>query len=119
MLGGWGGIFRPNPVNVFDEPRALPSREMFHYAEDGKAPASEWKSLEEQQRFLRKYGAPDLDFYVDKKGDLSADLGIFTSPNTVLINRHGQEIGRIRGSAEWDDDDVIEYIYKIKAQHNQ
>lgn len=167
MLGGWGGIFRPNPVNVFDEPRALPSREMFHYAEDGKAykltdfegqfvvanfwsrhctpcireldnlnnfskkvadngikvviisPASEWKSLEEQQRFLRRYGAPDLDFYVDKKGDLSADLGIFTSPNTVLINRHGQEIGRIRGSAEWDDDDVIEYIYKIKAQHNQ
>lgn len=58
-------------------------------------------------------------FYVDKKGDLSADLGIFTSPNTVLINRHGKEIGRIRGSVEWDDDEVIEYIYKIKAQNNQ
>lgn len=83
------------------------------------SPASEWHSLEEQQKFLQKYGAPDLDFYVDKKGDLSADLGIFTSPNTVLINRHGKEIGRIRGSVEWDDDEVIEYIYKIKAQNNQ
>lgn len=82
------------------------------------SPASEWRSLEEQQKFLQRYGASDLDFYVDKKGDLSADLGIFTSPNTVLINKSGQEIGRIRGSAEWDDDDVIEYIYKIKAQHN-
>ena len=48
---------------------------------------------------------------------LAEDLGIFTSPNTVLINRKGEEIGRIRGSIDWDDDDVIEYIYKIKAQH--
>lgn len=82
------------------------------------SPASEWHSLEEQQKFLQKHGAPDLDFYVDKKGDLAADLGIFTSPNTVLINKKGQEIGRIRGSADWDDEDVIEYIYKIKAQQN-
>lgn len=166
-LSGWGGIFRPDPVNIYPEPRDLPAREMFHYSEDGKAfkltdfqgqfvvanfwsrhcmpclkeldnlnnfsnevadngikvviisPASEWNSREEQERVLKKYGAPDLDFYVDKKGDLSADLGIFTSPNTVLINSNGQEIGRIRGSAEWDDSKVIEYIYKIKAQHNQ
>lgn len=165
LLGGWG-IFQSDPVNIFPEPRSLPSREMFHYSDTGEAyklsdfkgqfvvanfwsrhctpclreldnlnnfskkvadngikvviisPASEWQSLEEQQKFLQRYGASDLDFYVDKKGDLSADLGIFTSPNTVLINKSGQEIGRIRGSAEWDDDDVIEYIYKIKAQHN-
>lgn len=167
VLGGWGGLFKPDPVNIYAEPRALPQREMFRFAENGEAyklndfkdqfvianfwsrycspclreldnlnnfskkvadngikvviisPASEWHSLEEQQKFLQKYGAPDLDFYVDKKGDLSVDLGIFTSPNTVLINRHGKEIGRIRGSVEWDDDEVIEYIYKIKAQNNQ
>ena len=135
VLGGWGGLFKPDPVNIYAEPRALPQREMFRFAENGEAyklndfkdqfvianfwsrycspclreldnlnnfskkvadngikvviisPAGEWHSLEEQQKFLQKYGAPDLDFYVDKKGDLSADLGIFTSPNTVLINR--------------------------------
>lgn len=36
---------------------------------------------------------------------------------TVLIGREGKEIGRIRGSAEWDSQDVIEYMYKIKAEH--
>ena len=35
-----------------------------------------------------------------------------------LINK-GKEIGRIRGAADWDDEDVIEYIYKIKAQQNK
>ena len=82
------------------------------------SPASEWKGIEDQQKFLERYHGQDLDFYVDKKGDLSADLGIFTSPNTVLVNK-GKEIGRIRGAADWDNDDVIEYIYKIKAQQNK
>ena len=39
------------------------------------------------------------------------------TPVTVLIGREGKEIGRIRGSAEWDSQDVIEYMYKIKAEH--
>ncbi len=82
------------------------------------SPASEWTGTEEQKNFLERFRAPDLDFYVDKQGDLSADLGIFTSPHNVLINK-GKEIGRIRGAADWDDEDVIEYIYKIKAQQNK
>lgn len=81
------------------------------------SPSREWGSIEEQRRFLDKYGAKDMDFYVDENGNLASELGIFTSPHTVLVNRKGEEIGRIRGAAEWDDDDVIEYLYKIKAQH--
>lgn len=81
------------------------------------SPSREWGSIEEQRRFLDKYGAKDMDFYVDENGNLASELGIFTSPHTVLVNRKGEEIGRIRGTAEWDDDDVIEYLYKIKAQH--
>lgn len=79
--------------------------------------ADEWQSVREQREFLNKFKAPDLDFYVDKDGKLAEFFGIFASPHTVLINKSGEEIGRIRGSAEWDDDDVIEYIYKIKAEH--
>lgn len=81
------------------------------------SPSQEWVGIDEQRNFLNKYGAPDIDFYVDESGNLAADLGIFTSPNTVLVNKKGQEIGRIRGAADWDDDKVIEYIYKIKAQN--
>ena len=81
------------------------------------SPASEWVSSAEQKRFLMQFQAGDLEYYVDKKGDLSADLGIFTSPNTVFVNSQGKEIGRIRGSVEWDRDEMVEYIYKLKAKH--
>ena len=79
--------------------------------------AQEWRDMDEQRRFLTKYKAPDLEFYIDDKGALTEAFGIFSSPHTVLINKSGQEIGRIRGSVEWDDDDVIEYMYKLKVQH--
>ena len=82
------------------------------------SPAGEWVSGAEQKRFLKRFKADDLEYYVDRKGDLSADLGIFTSPNTVLINSKGQEIGRIRGAAEWDNDKMVDYIYNIKAKHD-
>lgn len=81
------------------------------------SPDDEWNSTVQQKKFLRRYGAPDVDFYVDKGGRLAAALGIFTSPHTVLVNKKGEEIGRIRGSAKWDRDDVIEYIYQLKAKH--
>ena len=81
--------------------------------------ASEWKDSAEQRKFLNRYDAPDLPFYTDKSGKLAEAFGIFTSPNAVMLNKKGQEIGRIRGSAEWDDPKVVEYIYKIKAEHSK
>lgn len=81
------------------------------------SPSKEWASVEEQRKFLRRFGAKDVDFFVDNNGAVASDLGIFTSPHTVLINKKGEEIGRIRGSAQWDDDRVIEYIYQLKAKH--
>ena len=70
------------------------------------------------KKMLKKYRAGDLEAYTDVNGQLASDFGIFTSPNTVLINKDGKEIGRLRGSAEWDSDEVVEYLYKIKAEHN-
>ena len=83
------------------------------------SPASEWVSAAEQKRFLTQFGASNLDYYVDRKGDLSADLGIFTSPNTVLINSQGQEIGRIRGAVKWERQETIDYIFRLKAKHDK
>ncbi len=77
----------------------------------------EWKSVIEQKRFLKRYGAPDLEFYVDEHGQVSSDLGIFTSPHTVLINTKGEEIGRIRGSADWGDEKVIKYIKNLQEKY--
>ncbi|MBO7098186.1 MAG: TlpA family protein disulfide reductase [Alphaproteobacteria bacterium] len=78
------------------------------------SPKSEWHSAVEQRLFLKKYGASDVEFYTDKKGELAADFGIFTTPHTVLINEDGQEIGRIRGTAKWADKRVLAYIKSLQ-----
>lgn len=77
------------------------------------SPSSEWRSTLEQRLFLKKYGAPNLEFYTDKKGNLAADFGIFSSPHAVLINEESQEIGRIRGSAKWSDKRMLKYIKSL------
>jgi len=80
------------------------------------SPNSEWKSSLEQRLFLKKFGAPNVEFYTDKKGKLAGDFGIFTTPHTVLIDENAQEIGRIRGTAKWADKRVLEYIKNLKKK---
>lgn len=79
------------------------------------SPEKDWITPEEQKNFLNRYGADDVEFFVDRDAQLAGQFGIFTSPHTVLIDRQSMEIGRINGAIEWDDDDVIEEIYRIKA----
>lgn len=81
------------------------------------SPSSDWVDDAQAKNFLRRRGAPDLDVYIDEEGDLAADFGIYSTPHSVLINRKGEEIGRIRGGAQWDDEKIIEYFYKVKAKH--
>ena len=78
--------------------------------------AKEWENRpSEQEEILQKYGGEDIEHYVDKKSALANAFGIFTSPHSVLVNTQGMEIGRIRGAVDWDDNDVIDYIYKLRA----
>lgn len=81
------------------------------------SPEKEWASPEEQRFFLKKYGGHDIEFYSDRKSALANSFGIFSSPHAVLINSDSMEIGRIRGSVDWNDEDVIEYIYKLKTSY--
>ena len=80
------------------------------------SPDKDWKSMLEQKRFLKKYGAPNIEFYTDKKGQLAADFGIFTTPHTVLVDENAHEIGRIRGTAKWGDKRVLDYIKTLKTK---
>ena len=80
------------------------------------SPQSEWFDMSEQRQFLKRFGAPDLEFYVEQKDKLSADFGIFTTPHTVIINKQGREAGRLKGSESWNQDKVIKFIKKLKDQ---
>jgi thiol-disulfide isomerase/thioredoxin len=82
------------------------------------SPEREWDSVEQRQKLLNRTGGGSLESYVDVKGSLAESFGIFSNPNTVLVNAKGYEIGRIRGAADWADQDVIRYIYELKAVHN-
>ncbi len=53
--------------------------------------------------FLKKVGGQDLDLYIDKFGRLARQVGLIGLPTTVLIDRNGQEIGRVEGPVEWDE----------------
>lgn len=81
------------------------------------SPKSEWNSgFIEQREFMRRFEAENLEIYVDEKEAVASALGIYSSPISILISREGREIGRVRGSLKWDDQDVIDYIYKVKAE---
>ena len=78
------------------------------------SPNTEWFDNNEQAIFLKRYGAPDVEFYTDKNNKLASDFGIFTTPHTVVINKKNLEIGRLRGSETWDKPEVIKYIKQLK-----
>lgn len=81
------------------------------------SPKGEWNGgFDEQHRFLQRFEADNLEIYVDEKEQLASAFGIFSSPVSVLVSRESQEIGRIRGSVKWDSDDVVEYMYQLKAE---
>lgn len=81
------------------------------------SPEEEWDNAEDQRQFLTGRNASDLDFYTDPKGSLAGAFGIYSTPHAVLINRNNKEIGRLRGSADWDSKKVSDYIYKIIAEN--
>ena len=83
------------------------------------SPQDEWSGgFAEQRNFLRRLNAQNLEIYVDNKGDLTAALGIFSSPVSVLVNREGKEIGRIRGSVVWNKPEVIDFMLKLAVDGN-
>ncbi|MBO7556313.1 MAG: TlpA family protein disulfide reductase [Alphaproteobacteria bacterium] len=82
------------------------------------SPKAEWISgFSEQRLFMKRFGAENLEIYVDEKEAVASSFGVFSSPISILISRDGFEIGRIRGSLDWDSSDVIDYIYKVKAEN--
>ena len=76
----------------------------------------EWDEFDNQRTFLNKFGASDLIFYTDSENKLNHDFAIISTPHTVIVNKSSQEIGRIKGSIDWSDEDTIDYFYKLKAQ---
>ena len=53
------------------------------------------------KRFFDKAGIENLPRHRDIKQQLARKMGILGLPITVILNREGEEIARLRGDADW------------------
>ena len=62
------------------------------------------------RKFYAQIGIRNLAITLDAKGEAPFKLGTVGVPTTLLINREGQEIGRLIGAAEWDSPTMVEFL---------
>ena len=60
--------------------------------------------------FYKSHNLYDLPVLVDQKGNLMRSFKAKGLPTTILINQHGQEVGRVVGPAEWDTEEIVNYL---------
>jgi thiol-disulfide isomerase/thioredoxin len=62
------------------------------------------------EAFYEELGLEALAIYVDDSAKASRVLGAFGLPTTLLVNRDGEEIGRLLGPAEWDSPAMVRFL---------
>lgn len=69
-------------------------------------------------RFFEEEGVTDLPVYLDPRQTMSRQMGVLGLPITVLLNPEGQEIGRLRGDADWASDEAIALLTVLMSGEN-
>jgi thiol-disulfide isomerase/thioredoxin len=67
-------------------------------------------------RFLKDIGAENLAVYTDTTLKSMAELQAIGLPATILIDRHGQEAGRILGPANWSSPEAVAMVRALIAE---
>ncbi|MEO8530633.1 MAG: TlpA disulfide reductase family protein [Deltaproteobacteria bacterium] len=67
------------------------------------------------RRFFEETGVTSLPILLDPKMALSREMGVMALPVTVILNREGQEIGRLMGDADWSSDSAKKIIAALIA----
>jgi len=61
-------------------------------------------------KFYGEIGMSHLGKYVDTSGQVVRSLNAVGVPTTLIVDRAGNEIGRVVGPAEWDAPEVVELL---------
>lgn len=56
------------------------------------------------ERFFEETGIQHLPILLDPRQAVAREMAVLGLPITVILNREGQEIARLRGDAEWNSD---------------
>ncbi len=66
--------------------------------------------------FYEELGLEALGIYVDRSGKAQRALSVLGIPTTLLVDREGRELGRTLGPAEWDSDEIVEFLRTVVEQ---
>jgi thiol-disulfide isomerase/thioredoxin len=69
--------------------------------------------IEAVKTFFADINIRNLTIYIDPTTKSAADFGAVGLPTTLLIDRHGQELGRRVGPAAWDSPDMRDLLKKF------
>jgi thiol-disulfide isomerase/thioredoxin len=62
------------------------------------------------RKFYADVGVKNLTINIDSSAEATFKLGAVGLPTTLLLNREGQEIGRLIGGAEWDSPEMVNFL---------
>lgn len=65
------------------------------------------------RKFFDETGISNLPRHQDPKGALAKDMAVFGLPMTMILDREGQEIARLRGDADWSSDSAKAIITEL------
>jgi thiol-disulfide isomerase/thioredoxin len=74
------------------------------------------KGAEASSAFLKETGADNLKLYLEPTTAIVNDLQAIGLPATVLIDKHGNEIGRLLGPADWASPEAVALIKAALAE---
>jgi thiol-disulfide isomerase/thioredoxin len=72
-------------------------------------------SVQGIRRFFEEAGVTNLPVLLDPKQELAREMGVFGLPITVILDREGREIARLRGEADWESESAKTIISALLA----
>jgi len=72
--------------------------------------------LDVVSKFYAETGVIHLAIYLAGSASAVRELGIVGVPATLIIDRAGNEVGRVIGPAEWDSPDIIDLLKTVMAK---
>jgi len=76
------------------------------------------KGLPAVKEFYEEIGLETLPIYVDQSGSAQRALRVLGIPTTLLVDRDGNEIGRLAGPAEWDSPEMVAFLRSYLEQRS-
>ena len=63
--------------------------------------------------FLKKNNLEDFQTYIDKKLNLTKELGVKVMPTTLIINEKPYELSRVEGYIDWLNEELLKELTNL------